>query len=759
MLKNLLNKVGWGELPSSFGYSIGEKVDLPFSWNWELHKGQKKSDGSAVSVFMCPKKDMDPAKIAAAKNADQVSKTLRHPNVLRSFTSLETEGGFYMVTEEVVPLSCAKPAEGDEHTPAVWGLYQALDGLSFLHSSGFTHGLFGPLAIFVTTQGDYRLGSFELCQKGLDTSTAVASRRRVGPSFSGWPEPPAALQEGGIPSIGIDMWGAAVLIAYVFSSAAAGSYGTHMQLDMARAQKDVPSELRKVFQDLQNPKPLRGRSPISEVIGLSFFQEHSAVQVFSFLANIQLKSPDEKESFFEGLPQVLDGLSEVTKKRQVLPELLNAQRFPGQEAAHLLPSILKIGVTLKEDEFREKVAPLVVKLFASPDRAVRFRLLTSLGEMIEFLDDSMINDKIFPECVNGFTDSNAPIREATVKSMIFFVARLKPKTVENRVLKLLIKMMQDSEASIRTNALICVGRVSSHLPAASVSPTLMTVVGMGLKDPFTPCRCAALQTLSATSSCLSPEELAQKLLPGVCHRLIDPDQAVADMAFSTLSKLQDVVRQKMAERREAAQEAPQSEQLPKEDHSGWATSAGSFFGMDKVRQKLMGVAGSMTTEKSVAATSPNEANHESFPPTAPEQPGPPRAGMRLESSSSGGGARARSKETNPHQGGGGALDLDMEFDDVGGAWDEDPLGSKEPDVQVQDASDFGDDFFEQFDSQRASSKGAPPPAQAAAVASSAPSRPKAPAPAAPKATMPKAKSEPAKKLDDIDDDFWKEFDM
>ena len=52
-------------------------------------QGQKKSDGSAVSVFMCPKKDMDPAKalegslgylmwqVAAAKNADQVSKTMR----------------------------------------------------------------------------------------------------------------------------------------------------------------------------------------------------------------------------------------------------------------------------------------------------------------------------------------------------------------------------------------------------------------------------------------------------------------------------------------------------------------------------------------------------------------------------------------------------------------------------------------------------------------------------------------------------------
>ena len=28
----------------------------------QIRRGQKKSDGSSVSVFMCPKKDMDPAK-------------------------------------------------------------------------------------------------------------------------------------------------------------------------------------------------------------------------------------------------------------------------------------------------------------------------------------------------------------------------------------------------------------------------------------------------------------------------------------------------------------------------------------------------------------------------------------------------------------------------------------------------------------------------------------------------------------------------
>lgn len=32
----------------------------------QTRRGQKKSDGSNVSVFMCPKKDMDPAKAGSA---------------------------------------------------------------------------------------------------------------------------------------------------------------------------------------------------------------------------------------------------------------------------------------------------------------------------------------------------------------------------------------------------------------------------------------------------------------------------------------------------------------------------------------------------------------------------------------------------------------------------------------------------------------------------------------------------------------------
>lgn len=549
MFKSILSKVGFGELPSSFGFTVGDKVDLPFSWHWDLHKGQKKSDGSAVSVFVCGKKDLDMQQVAAAKNAVQMAKSLRHTRIVRALDSIEVESGFYLVTEQVVPLLSESATDPDDRDAAVWGLYEALEGLSFLHQSGFTHGLFGPAAILVTPRGDYRLGVFDLCRKDADASALLAQRRRCGINLMGWSEPPAYLQDSGSPTIGVDLWGAALLAAYIFGSAKAARRGVDFRVDMQRAAQDLPTELRKPFAEFVKPGPLRGRSPVAEILQHPYFEQNASVRIMSFLGNLHIKSQDEKDSFFETLPRLIDTAPQSLQTKQVLPELLEAQKFPGQEAAQVLPAILKIGIRLKDDEFKASVAPLVAQLFASADRAIRFRLLTSLGEMIDLLDDGMINDKIFPECVNGFTDSSGPIREATVKSLIFFVPRLKPKTVESRVVKLLVKVMSDAEASIRTNAVICCGRISSHLPTGVANQTLATMLAAGFKDPFAPCRNASLQTLLATCSVFSVDELATKMLPFVCVRLVDPDVGVCDSAFQVLSALQEHIKQQVDERR------------------------------------------------------------------------------------------------------------------------------------------------------------------------------------------------------------------
>ena len=48
-------------------------------------------------------------------------------------------------------------------------------------------------------------------------------------------------------------------------------------------------------------------------------------------------------------------------------------------------------------------------------------------------------------------------------------------------------------------------------PQSSITPTLMTVIGMGLKDPFSPCRCAALQTSEAENGW--PLKWCTKIVP------------------------------------------------------------------------------------------------------------------------------------------------------------------------------------------------------------------------------------------------------
>lgn len=534
-----------------------------------------------------------------------------------------------------------------------------------------------------------------------------------------------------------------MLSAYVFGSVRPGrGKGVDCRVDMARASQDYPAELRKVLAELQKPGPLRGRAPIGEFIALQFFQTHPAVAVMVFLSSgFLVKSAEEKEAFFEALPNMLDRVPQNMQTKQVLFELLQAQKFPGQEAAQVLPSILKIGKALKEEEFKEKVAPLVVQLFASPDRSIRFRLLMSIGDMIGNLDDSMINDKIFPECVNGFTDSCAPIREATVKTLIHFVPRLKAKIVEQRIPKLLIKLLQDPEQSIRTNAVICCGRIATHLPAATASQTLSQALAAGLKDPFGPCRNASLHTLQATSALFSVEELANRLLPQVCLRLVDPDPTVTDTAFSVLTELQKHVRVQIDERRVAQQLQAELTGDPSQAPAAAAASgaAGTWgqWAMSTVGSRLSTSWGSMSTSKSDNSNTPITPAVSSGATPVPPPSTVPSGQQTLPSGGAGGSGMSLSSaaKTPGNSSYGSSLNLGGASEVPAAGWGEDE----------------DEDFWDDFDDAPVA-KAAPPPAKAAATRSPA----SAPAPVAKASVKPKPK--PKAKLGD-DDDFWKDFDM
>ena len=84
---------------------------------------------------------------------------------------------------------------------------------------------------------------------------------------------------------------------------------------------------------------------------------------------------------------------------KILPELLKSVEFGGG-GPKVLGAVAKIGSKLSQDEFNARVTPVVVRLFANPDRALRVSLLENLPLMINHLPQKIVNDRIFPPMVS-----------------------------------------------------------------------------------------------------------------------------------------------------------------------------------------------------------------------------------------------------------------------------------------------------------------------------------------------------------------------
>jgi SCY1-like protein 1 len=98
------------------------------------------------------------------------------------------------------------------------------------------------------------------------------------------------------------------------------------------------------------------------------------------------------------LDQLSDDFPEEYFKMKILPELLKSVEFGGG-GPKVFSVVMKIAQKLSDEDFDAKVTPVVVRLFQSPDRAIRVCLLDNLPVMIDRLPQKIVNDKIYPQMV------------------------------------------------------------------------------------------------------------------------------------------------------------------------------------------------------------------------------------------------------------------------------------------------------------------------------------------------------------------------
>ena len=94
-----------------------------------------------------------------------------------------------------------------------------------------------------------------------------------------------------------------------------------------------------------------------------------------------------------------DDFPEDFFKIKVLPELLKSAEFGGG-GPRVIKLIMQISTKLSEEEYTSQITPVIIRLFNSPDRALRVCLLDNLPLMIDHLSQKIVTDKIFPQMVS-----------------------------------------------------------------------------------------------------------------------------------------------------------------------------------------------------------------------------------------------------------------------------------------------------------------------------------------------------------------------
>lgn len=227
----------------------------------------------------------------------------------------------------------------------------------------------------------------------------------------------------------------------------------------------------------------------------------------------------------------------------------------------MISLIMRFSQKLSEDEYTTQITPVIIRLFQSPDRALRVALLDSLPLMIDHLSQKIVTDKIFPQMVTGFSDLAPIVREQTVKAILVVISKLSDRVVNGELLRHLAKTANDDQPGIRTNTTICLGKIAKNLGPNTRTKVLVAAFTRSLRDPFVHARNAALLALAATADLFNEDDCATKLLPAICPSLLDKEKLVRDQANKAL----DIYLQRV---RKHAQAMPDSILPPPEVAGG-----------------------------------------------------------------------------------------------------------------------------------------------------------------------------------------------
>lgn len=605
-----------------FPYTFGDQVDIEQSI-WKLYNGTRREDGSNCSIFSFDV-SANKSRLPLAKNAVKKLRTLRHPGVIKVLDTVETDTYIYIATERVVPLRWHIKRKSMSPETLKWGLFSIAQTIKFINDEATSvHGMLRVGSIYTSESGEWRVGGFEVLSNMNDTEAIIYNYGSLVPDARRY-TPPELANTGWDsikkhPIYATDSYNFGTFIFEVFNGDFTGG-------DQAGQTKNIPPTMQSSYKRLVNSNP-KARLSVGHFLEQGRrsggFFETPLIKLTEGVDNLGMKTETEREEFLSDLDELSNDFPEDYFKMKILPELLKSVEFGGG-GPKVFSVVMKISTKLTDDDFEAKVTPVVVRLFSSPDRAIRVCLLDNLPLMIDRLPQKVVNDKIFPQMVTGFTDLAPVVREQTVKAVLTIIGKLSDRTINGELLKYLAKTSNDEQPGIRTNTTICLGKIAKNLGVSTRSKVLIAAFTRSLRDPFVHARNAALLALAVTADSFSDDDCANRILPALCPCLIDKEKLIRDQTNKTMDVYLQRIRKSAATMPDTALPPPTTSEAassstprmstpqPSDAGASWAGWAISSF-TNKVAAatgEIQPSSGAVTPDaRPTSARQENEARH------------------------------------------------------------------------------------------------------------------------------------------------------
>lgn len=494
---------------------------------WKIYEGTVKKDGRPCTLFVFDATDVaSRGQQPLAENMNAMLRKLRIPGLLKLIDSYSTSSGqITIATEPVRPISTRL----NEFSPIAkqWALQTVLDTLENLHKhTKCAHCNIQLSSLFETANGEWALGGFELAGFVPSDSPPLWSYGSVLPhneqncppevQRQGW----QAVSSGGDrAAFAVDSWQFGRLAKVVLGD-------------------KIPAQIQPIVSSLMASGK---RSTIVKAAASKEAFETPLTRVAEWASNPYALNEMEFSQLLQILNQCYNDIPTAFVGGKVLPELSKAIDA-GKGGIDGIRLALALSGRLGSAQFQKVALPIVLKQFASMDRAVRLELLRALPSFIDKISDRDVQSKVLPAMGTGFVDTEALIRRESLQAVRYLAPKLSSRQINGDLLRMLARTNSDTEEDIRAATVVLLCDISELMDKSTRSSVIVTALARGLRDSTTTVRTAALEGLRKTSQYFTPKECAEKLVGPAAAALLDNSLQVRQIAQSVFEMLVDRIK-------------------------------------------------------------------------------------------------------------------------------------------------------------------------------------------------------------------------